>query len=205
MTHERTRIVIADDHPIVLAGLCRMLEQVAQLEVVAIARSFAEVLASAQEHVVDVVILDLGGMHGSPIAVVQQLTREHPQLKVIVFSSTIDLAPELLEAGAMGYVAKEELPSVLVEAITAVRESQQFFSPLVRAYLEQSTRTTLTPKELISLKLLAQGLTTPEIAAQLQIDPRTVQNYITSMRRKTGCLQRTQLVDWYRRTYDGMS
>jgi DNA-binding NarL/FixJ family response regulator len=205
MAPERTRIVIADDHPIVLAGLSTMLAQVAQLEVVAIARSFDQVLASAQEHVVDVVILDLGGMDGSPIAVIQQLTRDYPRLKVIVFSSTIDLAPELLEAGAMGYVAKEELPSVLVEAITAAMASQQFFSPLVREYLEQSTRTTLTPKELVSLKLLAQGLTTPEIAAQLQIDPRTVQNYITSMRRKTGCLQRTQLVDWYRRTYDGTS
>lgn len=205
MTVERTRILIADDHPIVISGLSVMLEQLAQLEVVAIARSFGEVLASARQHAIDVVILDLGGMEGSPIAVVQQLTREHPQLKVIVFSSTIDLAPELLEAGALGYVAKEELPSVLVEAITATMASQQFFSPLVRQYLEQSTRTTLTPKELVALKLLSQGLTTPEIAAQLQIDPRTVQNYITSMRRKTGCIQRTQLVDWYRRTYEGTS
>jgi DNA-binding NarL/FixJ family response regulator len=59
----------------------------------------------------------------------------------------------------------------------------------------------LAPKELNVLKLLAQGLGTIAIAEQLGIDPRSVQNYITALRRKLGCAERTQLVDWYKRMY----
>lgn len=199
------RVVVADDHPIVLDGLRTLLASSKEVEVVAIARSFSEVIEVAQRLIGDVVILDLGGMGGSPLAVVQRLHWEYPQLKILIFSSSIDLAPELLAAGAVGYVAKEELPATLLEAIATVVTGQQFLSPLVQEYLEQSTKqAALTPKELITLKLLAQGLSTVAIAKQMGIDPRSVQNYVTALRRKTGCFQRVQLVDWYRRTYGAL-
>jgi DNA-binding NarL/FixJ family response regulator len=197
------RILIGDDHPIVRDGLASLLNGSEQFSVVATARSFPDVVDALRRHQADVVILDLGGMEGSPLAVLQRLQHDYPQLRVIIFSSTIDLAPELIQAGAAGYVAKEERPSVLVEAVATVVTGQAFYSPFVQDYLAQSQKeTTLTPKEALSLKLLAQGLTTREIASQMGIDPRSVQNYITSMLRKTGCAQRLQLVDWYRRTYD---
>jgi DNA-binding NarL/FixJ family response regulator len=202
MSNPPIRILIGDDHPIVLDALCTLLSGSDQFTVVATAQSFPEVVAAARRHPADVVILDLGGMAGSPLAIIQRLQRERPKLRVVVFSSTIDLAPELLNAGAAGYVAKEERSSVLIEAITTVVAGQVFQSPFVQEYLAQSMKeTTLTAKELVSLKLLAQGLTTQEIAAYMRIDPRSVQNYITSMLRKTGCGQRIQLVEWYRRTY----
>lgn len=202
MSTHPTRILIGDDHPIVREALCSLLARSEQFIVVATARSFPEVVAVARRHPADVLILDLGNMDGSPLAVIQCLQHDCPELKVIIFSSTIDLAPELFDAGAAGYVAKEELPSVLVEAITAVAAGQLFRSPFVAEYLAQSSKeTSLTAKEALSLKLLAQGLTTQEIAAYMRIDPRSVQNYITSVLRKTGCKQRTQLIDWYRRTY----
>ncbi len=202
MSEPPIRILIGDDHPIVLDALCMLLSGSDQFTVVATAHSFPEVVAAARRHPADVVILDLGGMAGSPLAIIQRLQRERPKLRVVVFSSTIDLAPELLNAGAAGYVAKEERSSVLIEAITTVVAGQVFQSPFVQEYLAQSMKeTTLTPKELVSLKLLAQGLTTQEIAAHMRIDPRSAQNYITSMLRKTGCGQRIQLVEWYRRTY----
>jgi len=66
---------------------------------------------------------------------------------------------------------------------------------------EWSARTSVGSKELNVLKLLAQGLGTIAIAEQLGIDPRSVQNYITTLRRKIGCAERIQLVDWYNRMY----
>lgn len=196
------RVLIADNHPMMLDALSSQLSAFAQFTVVARARSFSEVIAAAQQHPADVLILDLGDMGGSPLVIVQRLQRDHPQLKILVFSATIDLAPEMLNAGAAGYVAKEELSSVLLEAITAVAAGQLFCSPFVQDYLAQSKReTSLTPKEQVSLKLLAQGLTTLEIATAMRIDPRSVQNHITALLRKTGCAQRVQLIDWYRRTY----
>ncbi|NTU82812.1 MAG: response regulator transcription factor [Chloroflexales bacterium] len=206
MARHPIRILIGDDHPIVCDALCTLLANAEQFTVVATARSFPEVVAVARRLPADVVILDLEGMEGSPLAVIQRLQRDVPALKVIVFSSTIDLAPDLLEAGAAGYVAKEELSSVLVAAITAVVAGQTFRSPFVEEYLERSRReTSLTPKEQLALKLLAQGLTTLEIAEYMHIEPRSAQNYITSLLRKTGCAQRLQLVDWYRRKYDPSS
>lgn len=196
------RILIGDDHPIVLDALCTLLNSSDQFTVVATACSFHEVLMAARHHPADVVILDLGGMGDSPLAIVQHIQKQSPRLRIIVFSSMIDLAPELLSAGASGYVVKEERSSVLIEAIIAVAAGEVFQSPYVQEYLAQSAKETpLKPKELTSLKLLAQGLATHEIAATMCIDPRTVQNYITSMLRKTGCAGRVQLVEWYRRAY----
>lgn len=202
MSTSPIRVLVADNHPMMLDALCSQLAGSAQFTVVARARSFREVVAAAQRHPADVVILDLGDMGGSPLVIVQRLQRDHPQLKILVFSATVDLAPEMLNAGAAGYVAKEELSPVLLEAITAVAAGQPFCSPFVQEYLAQSKKeTALTPKELVALKLLAQGRTTLEIAATMRIDPRSVQNHITAVLRKTGCAQRVQLVDWYRRTY----
>lgn len=196
------RVLVADDHPIILDGIQTLLAQAPSITVVGTARSFHAVSEVLDQVDADVLILDLGGMDGSPLVLIHRLQREHPLLRVIVFSSSIDLAPELIAAGASGYVAKEELPTTLMMAISSVFSGQAFLSPLVQEHLEQlSTPSPLTPKEQIALKLLAQGLGTEEIAAQMRIDPRSVQNHITSMRRKTGCFERTQLVDWYRRTY----
>lgn len=206
MSTRPVRVLIGDDHPIVRDALCSLLACSERFNMVATARSFPEVVVMARRHPADVLILDLGNMDGSPLAVIQCLQRDCPELKVIIFSSTIDLAPDLLKAGAAGYVAKEELSSILVEAITAVVAGQTFRSPLVEEYLAQSLReATITPKEHLAVKLLAQGLNTQEIAAYMRIDPRCVQNYITSMFRKTGCANRLQLADWYRRKYDKTS
>lgn len=196
------RIMIGEDHPVMVDGLCTLLAQSERFTVVAVARSFAEVVATTREHSADVLILDLVGMGEAPWTVIQCLQRDRPRLKVVVYSSTIDLAPELIRAGAAGYVAKEEVPSVLIEAISAVVAGEVFYSPAVREYLEEwQTEPVLTPKEALSLKLLTQGLTTLEVAATMDIDPRTVQNYITIMLRKTRCASRVQLIDWYRRKY----
>lgn len=204
MEKQTIRVIVADDHPIVLEGLQALLAQAPQIQTVGTARSFDQVTTLVGQVEADVLILDLGGMGGSYFALINRLRREHPELAILVFSTNLDLAPELLDAGAKGYVTKEELVAELIDAISTVARGETFLSPIVREFLEYTQLDTpLTPKERIALKLLAQGNTTLEIAEQMGIDPRSVQNHITTLRRKTGCVQRTQLVDWYRRSQGG--
>ena len=205
MPSESIRVVIADDHPIVLDGLTMILAAASAIQLVGVARSFNEMISLLDSVSTDLLVLDLGGMGGSPLIFVNRMQRVYPNIRIIVFSSSVDLAPELVQAGVRGYITKEELSEQLVAAIQAVRSGQRYFSQVVQDYLLQATtlhkQHHISPKELSVLKLLAQGLGTIAIAEQLGIDPRSVQNHITTLRRKLGCAERTQLVDWYRRMY----
>lgn len=210
MTRARTtspsiRVVIADDHPVVATGLLAVLRQNPAIEVVGIARSFGEAVQVLQSTPADVLILDLLGMHGSPLVTVAQLRQSYPSLAIVVYSSNETLAPELLRAGVLGYVAKDEVLDHLVRAIESTARRQRYVSPNVEAYLERTSdmqhARRLSPKEQLVLKLLAQGLNTAEIAAQMGIATHTVLNYLTDVRAKTGCVGRTELVDWYRQIY----
>jgi DNA-binding NarL/FixJ family response regulator len=205
MPSESIRVVIADDHPIVLDGLTMILAAASAIQLVGVARSFNEMISLLDSVSTDLLVLDLGGMGGSPLIFVNRMQRVYPNIRIIVFSSSVDLAPELVQAGVRGYITKEDLSEQLVAAIQAVRSGQSYFSQVVQDYLLQATtlhkQHHISPKELSVLKLLAQGLGTIAIAEQLGIDPRSVQNHITTLRRKLGCAERTQLVDWYRRMY----
>jgi len=205
MPSESIRVVIADDHPIVLDGLTVILAAAPWIQLVGVARSFSEMISLLDTVPTDMLVLDLGGMGGSPLIFVNRMQRVYPDIRIIVFSSSVDLAPELVQAGVRGYITKEDLSEQLVAAIQAVRSGQRYFSQVMQDYLLQATtlhkQHHISPKELSVLKLLAQGLGTIAIAEQLGIDPRSVQNHITTLRRKIGCAERTQLVDWYRRMY----
>jgi len=205
MPSESIRVVIADDHPIVLDGLTMILTAAPSIQLVGVAQSFNEMIGLLDNVTTDMLVLDLGGMGGSPLIFVNRMQRVYPNIRIIVFSSSVDLAPELVQAGVRGYITKEDLSEQLVAAIQAVRSGQRYFSQVVQDYLLQATtlhkQHHISPKELSVLKLLAQGLGTIAIAEQLGIDPRSVQNHITTLRRKIGCAERTQLVDWYHRMY----
>jgi DNA-binding NarL/FixJ family response regulator len=205
MPSESIRVVIADDHPIVLDGLTVILAAAPSIQLVGVARSFDEMISLVDSISTDMLVLDLGGMGGSPLILVNRMQRVYPDIRIIVFSSSVDLAPELIQAGVRGYITKEDLSEQLVAAIQAVRRGQRYFSQVVQDYLLQATtlhkQHHISPKELSVLKLLTQGLGTIAIAEHLGIDPRSVQNHITTLRRKLGCAERTQLVDWYRRMY----
>lgn len=202
MTTTPIRIVIADDYPVVLEGLRNQIAKAPHIEIVGSASSFAEVSTVLAQVSADVLILDLIGMDGPSISTVTGLRLTYPQVKVIIFSSSIDLAPEILKAGARGYLTKEELLSNLVEAIIAVHSGQEFLSPNVRRFLDQTSRLSeLTAQDVLVLKLNAQGLLTEEIAEQMGLTFKTVNNYFSGLREKTGCRSRVQMAEWYRRHY----
>jgi DNA-binding NarL/FixJ family response regulator len=205
MLPARIRVVIADDHPVILEGLRSTLGANQQITVVGMAPSYSDLLDILKLTIADIAILDLQGMQVSPFTMVDHLRRAYPNMAIIVFSSLIDLAPELFEAGVQAYITKIEMTSHLFTAIEMVMKGMRFASPVVAQYVAREQGAPqfrhLAPGERKVLKLLASGYDTLEIAEQLSIDPRSVQNYITSLRRKTGFTQRTRLMDWYRRLF----
>lgn len=209
MTMPSIRVIIADDHPVVVSGLLTLFSTTSHLGIVEVVRAFSELHERLAQTPADVLVLDIGGMGGAPLTLVTGLRRQYPALKIVIFSSSIDLAPELFRAGVQGYVAKEELPRELLAAIDAVHAGSNYRSPVVQNYMDRVERSGrqvhLAPQELSVLKLLAQGMGTEAIAGELHIKPSSVQNYITALKRKTGSRERTQLVDWYRRVYRGDS
>lgn len=199
------RLVIADDHPVVLDGLLATLSNAPGLKVVGVAQSFEEIVELLSRVTADVAVLDLSGMGGAPLTAIRDVRAAFPYVGLVVFSSSIDLAPELLDIGVDGYVIKEDMTSQLITAIQAVAHGRRFISPTVQDFIERTEAASrdfhLAPNELQILRLLSDGLKTVDIAREMNIDPRTVQNYINIMRRKLGCEQRTQLVIWYQRLY----
>lgn len=197
------RIIAADDHPLMLDALYTVFADKEKFTIVATARSFPEVIAAALATPADLLILDLIGMHISAVTMVERLRRDAPHLKVVILSSKVDMAPELLRAGAVGYVTKVERSSVLRAAVAAAVAGDIFCSPHVQEYLERAKgESAFTPQEWLTLKLLAQDLETPDIAEAMGIGYRAVNNNVSRMLRKKNFTNRDQLRNWYRRTYE---
>ena len=197
------RVIIADDHAMLRKGVRAALDPEAAVEVLGEVKSFRELMSLLEKVTADVVLLDLGGMGTASITAVSALTRAYPQLGIVIFSSHLGGARELLTIGARGYVAKEDAEDDVITAIHTVMDGKLFLSQAVIDYLELSGGVRkgagLTPREWDVLRLVAEGMGTEEIMAHLGLAYQTVSNYVSSLYDKTGCTERTQLVDWYRR------
>jgi two-component system capsular synthesis response regulator RcsB len=209
MTSIAIRVIIADDHPIIIDGIRGQLELDDSIEIVGEANSFATLLELLKSTQADVIILDLTGMQIGPISMVTRLRRDYPTIAIVVFSSVIDLAPELMELGVQGYITKEELSHHMIAAIHAALGRSNYLSPTVQAYITRAQSVKrladLSQREISVLKLLVRRLRTEEIATQLGTNPRTAQNYITALRSKTGSRQRVDLIEWYQRMFGSES
>lgn len=207
MDNSTIRVIIADDHPVIHHGIEGMLFADRRFAVIGTATTFFGLLDELAAKPAHVVILDLNQMGAGPLVMVRTLRERYPQTELLVFSSSLALAPELLAAGARGYVVKEELLTHLPAAIVAVASGQVYLSPLVQEHQERATHlqrhVSLLPQELRVLKLVAQGMKTRDIGDNLNIDPRTAQNYITGLYQKTGCETRAELAIWYRQHFEG--
>ncbi len=200
------RIILADDHPILREGTKAAITGQEGLEVVGEAGNFRELASLLRTTLADVLLLDLNDMGGSALPALARIKRDHPHLAVVVFSSSIDLAREMIREGALGYVTKGEAREQIIQAIRSVASGQQFLSPYVQEFFirfdNESRTAKFAPQELTVAKLLARGMGTVAIADELQIDRRTVQNYINALRRKTGSTERTQIAAWYQRVFE---
>jgi DNA-binding NarL/FixJ family response regulator len=190
------RILLADDHALVRAGISALLTRIPGVEVIAEAADGREALALVKAHVPDLVLMDISmaGLNGLEAAA--RIAKEHPEVRVLMLSahSDEDYVKQALRAGAAGYLLKHAATSELELAIQAVARGETYLSPAVSKHLiadyirraggEASPLELLTPRQRETLQLIAEGYTTKEIARLLHVSPKTVETHRTQLMEK---------------------
>jgi DNA-binding NarL/FixJ family response regulator len=202
----KTRILLADDHALVRDGLKLVLDSVPDLEVVAEAGDGVEALRLGISQEVDLAVLDVAMPRMTGLDVAKELAKQRPQIRVLMLSvhDNEQYFFEALKAGASGYVLKSEANRDLIEACRAAMRGEPFIYPaavsaLVRDYLERAAsgedvpEDPLTPRELEVIKLIAEGLTSEEIAEALIISHKTVDRHRANILEKLGMRNRVDL------------
>jgi DNA-binding NarL/FixJ family response regulator len=200
-----TRVLVADDHPIVRSGLKTVLDAEPDLEVVAEAADGAEAVAKALAEDVHLAILDVSMPKLTGIQAAAELQKRKPTLKLLMLSmyDSEQFLFASLKAGASGYVLKSDADHDLVDACRRTMRGQSFLYPsavttIVRDYLERDAShreefEILTPRELQVLKLIAEAHTSKEIAAELVISVKTVERHRQNILDKLGMSDRVEL------------
>jgi DNA-binding NarL/FixJ family response regulator len=199
-----TRILIADDHPIVRSGLRKVLDAQPDMEVVAEASDGAEAVELALSEDVHLAILDVSMPRLTGIPAAAELAKRKPELKVLMLSmyDSEQFLYESLRAGASGYVLKSEADTDIVEACRRTMRGQSFLYPsavstLVKDFVERGGGgeefDVLTPRELQVLKLIAEAYTSKQIAQELVISVKTVERHRQNILDKLGMSDRVEL------------
>lgn len=203
MSASPIRVLLADDHPAVRAGIRQFLERDPTIEVVAEAGNGEEALAQIARHRPDVVILDLRMPGLSGLEVLRRLRAEHPEVRVLVLTAYDD-DPYIfaaLRAGARGYLLKTAGPEELIRGIHMVYAGRSVLDPTVAERLVEELGgptggepERLTERELEVLRLAARGLTNRAIGFRLGISERTVHSHLINIFAKLGVNTRTEAV-----------
>lgn len=199
-----TRILIADDHPIVRAGLRGILAGEPGIEVSGEVTSYHELWDALATNEPDVLLLDLRMPGGAGLDAVHQLRQRHPSVRILVISSYAESSflVRLLQAGAAGYLQKDSAAERVADAVRAVAAGETWMSEagaqtLARAAGPVRTQTNirvLSPREFEILCLLGQGMAAGEIAAHLSISVKTVSTHRTRLMGKLGLATTADIV-----------
>jgi DNA-binding NarL/FixJ family response regulator len=200
------RILLADDHGLVRAGLRRVLEAEPDLTVVAEAADGAEAVELARTSVPDLAVLDVSMPRMTGLQAAREISRRAPAMRILMLSmhDNEQYFFSALQAGASGYVLKSAADEDLVAAIRAAMRGEPFLyagvaSTLVRDFLDRLRRgermpnAVLTQREEEVVKLIAEGHSSKEIAATLVISVKTVERHRANILAKLGMRDRTEL------------
>ena len=200
------KIIIADDHPIVRAGMKQVISEDSDLMVADEANDGRKLLSKIREEDFDVVILDITMPHMDGLDVLKQLKIEKPKLPVIVLSIHPEdqYALRVLKAGASGYVTKASAPDELINAIRKVCRGGKYISPSVaeRLVFQLDSDFGEMPHEILSdreyqvLCLLASGKTVTEIADELALSVKTVSTYRARILEKMDMKNNAELIHY---------
>jgi DNA-binding NarL/FixJ family response regulator len=189
-------ILIADDHPVVQDGLQAVLSTQADFEITGVAETGIEVMRMVAAQEPDIVLLDLEMPEMDGLEVLEQLKRDYPIVKVIIFTAfdTDERIVGAVKAGAKGYLLKGAPSQDLFEAIRTVSAGGSQLIEHVSGDSEQEEIGRLTGRERQVLEQMALGKTNKEIALQLVISERTVKFHVSSIFNKLGAGNRTEAV-----------
>lgn len=195
MSAPLVRVILADDHTLVRAGIRRIVESQSGYIVVGEAADGDEAVNVIRAVPADLMILDLKMSGRDGIEVLRVAREEVPNLKVIVLTMHAgrEYVTRTLEEGASGYLLKDSAVQDLAAAMSTVSNGGRYFSPAIQAQMaeilqggreEPTDVASLTEREREVLAMLARGLTTKEIATALGIGPRTVETHRANLMRK---------------------
>lgn len=199
------RILLADDHELVLEGLRSLVNAQEGMEVVATVTAGDQIMAALRQHTPDVLALDL---EMRPLGGLDCLTRvraEGMPLRVLILTAYSDGASmrTALEAGADGYALKTDPPQHTIEAIRQVARGQMVFPAAARRWLvgrrSNGEDRGLTERERVVLTRLAEGASNGEIAAQLGVSENTVKFHLQNLYLKLGVTNRTEAAAYFHR------
>jgi DNA-binding NarL/FixJ family response regulator len=198
------RVLLAEDHSIVRAGLERLLGTTDDIEVVAGAEDGAQAVELAAEHEPDVVLMDISMPRLNGIEATRQILEANEDVQVVVLTSFAD-RPQIvaaLDAGAVGYLLKDAEPEEVIRGVRAAARRESPFAPKVaRTLLDARAgrpQVRLSERELEVLRCVAKGLPNKLIARSLGISEKTVKAHLTRIYQQIGVTDRTQAALWAR-------
>jgi len=191
----KASVLLVDDHALLRTGVANIINQEPDLCVVAEAGNGVEAIDAYERYRPDVTLLDLRMPVMEGVEAVRRIRERNPAARVIVLT-TYDTDEEIsraLKAGAKAYVLKDISAEDLVSCIRDVLAGKTYLAPAAAAKLAEGvTRVQLTPREMATLRLLADGKANKEIAADLVIGEKTVKTHVSSILAKLGAQSRTQ-------------
>ena len=195
---DKLRVLLADDHSLVRAGIRALLETMARVEIVGEASGGRAAIELARAHRPDIVLMDIAMDDMDGLAATRAITAEHRAVKVIVLSmhDTGDFFDQALRCGARGYLLKDAAVAELEMALSAVERGDVYLSPavsrhvvgnlLARGTTEERPAAVLTPRQNEILQLIGNGRGTKEIARQLELSVKTVEAHRAQIMERLG-------------------
>lgn len=191
------RVALADDHPLVRAGLAMLIGDMQGYEVVAQAGDGLEALAIASEFKPDVLLMDIDMPRMSGMTCLEKLVEREPDIKVLMLSmhANADHVARAIELGALGYLLKGADPAELELAIRTVSSGAVWYSAAIAPLVvgkhasrppAQPAHAVLTPRQIEILKRLAEGATAKQLAYELSLSIKTVENHRNQIMERLG-------------------
>lgn len=206
------KVLIADDHMLIRAGLRKVLGLSKEIDVVGEAADGIECISEVPKLNPDVILMDINMPRLNGIEATRVLKNDYPNLKIIALTveNDDDKVFEVIKSGVNGYILKDTSPDELIGAVIGVNAGETIIHPTVTAKLlaeynrmsvdenltevsgDKGDEESLTHRELEILKLIAQGVSNKEIAQTLFISEKTVKNHVSNIFRKIHVCDRTQ-------------
>jgi len=197
VTAAHISILSAEDHPLIRAGLDAVINAEPDMRMVAEASNGEEAIERYREHRPDVVLMDLRMPVMDGLSATRAILREFPDARIVALT-TYEGDEDIhraLAAGARGYLLKDMMRSELLEVIRTVHRGQRAIPPAIAARLAEFTpRIELTARELEVLRLMAKGLSNPELARVLGRTENTMKVHVSNILEKLGVSDRTEAV-----------
>lgn len=191
------KVILVDDHPLVLQGLAQIIDEEDDLEVCATATNITEAIHANTKHHPNVAVIDLSLGDTSGIRLIEDLISQSSDIKVIVLSMHDEMlyGERCLKSGAKGYVMKQDPPERVIDAIRQVHAGERYISDdlkekLLERFIDKKGSTDVSPIEALSARelevfeMLGLGLSPRQIALKLTLSVKTIENYVENIKSK---------------------